>query len=105
MYILIAEPTEETILSGQNETVISIQSKLTNNVLSVQGKDLVADTDQISDNEKFLVYHGSNDIIGLKSKSNGRFIGAYPNEDKPLTVNRNDFGLHEMFKVIEIIEK
>ena len=105
MYILIAEPNEKSILSNQNETMISIQSKLTRNVLSVSGKRLVADTSEITDSEEFLVYHGPNDIIGLKSKSNNHFIGAYSSKFKPLSVNRKSFGRFEMFKVIEIFEK
>ncbi len=105
MHVLISEPNEELIHPGQNETVICLQSKLTNNLLTVRGKDLVADTNQISENQKFLVYYGSNDIIGLKSKANGRFIGAHSDTNKPLVVNRNYFGIHEMFKVVEIIEK
>ena len=65
----------------------------------------MADTDQLSDNHKFLVYYGLNDIIGLKSKANGRFVGAHSDVNQPLVVNRNRFGTPEMFKVVEVIEK
>jgi hypothetical protein len=105
MCILISEPNEELIQPGQNGTVVSIQSKLTRKLLSVRGKDLVADTDQLSDNQKFLVYYGLNDIIGLKSMANGRFVGAHSGVNQPLVVNRNRFGTPEMFKVVEVIEK
>lgn len=104
MYIIISDPGER-VLSGQNETIMSIQSERTRNVLSVRGQNLVANTQTITDNEKFLIYHGPNDIIGLKSKASGKFVGAHYSYRYALVTDRDEFGRQEMFKVIEIFKK
>ncbi len=64
----------------------------------------MADTHQLSEISR-ISWYGLNDIIGLKSKANGRFVGAYSDENEPLKVTRNRFGTPEMFKVVEVIEK
>ena len=104
MYIILSDPNEQ-VLSGQNETIMSIQSEKSRNVFSVSKHSLYANTQDITDSEKFLIYHGPNDIIGLRSKSNGKFVGAFYDYTKSLTANRNTFGRQEMFKVIEIFKK
>ena len=101
-HILVAD---SNAFIGRNETTICIQSKLNGKLLSVRGQELAALTENISDHEKFIVFHGSNDIIGLKSKLNGKFIGAHANKNKLLQVNRDKFLEAEMFKVIPVLEK
>lgn len=105
MSILIADHSGGNLLNHHNKTIISIQSKLFNTVLSVRGQDLIGNVENVADNEKFMIFHGPNDIIGLKSMANGLFVGADYDKDIPLVVNRRGFDNWEMFKVVEIIEK
>ncbi len=104
MYILLSEPNGKTS-TYKNGTEISIQSKLNGNLISVKNEELVCDTDKFTDAERFFVYYAQNNIIGLKSKYNGKFIGASLNRNQALKVDRENFNKLEMFKIVQIFEK
>jgi hypothetical protein len=105
----ISEAFEVTSLSetqrrpGENETLIALKSMKSGKYLSARDTKkfrLTADAASIGDTEKFYVFYGHSNSVGLKSKASGKFLCSNPDEDKPLIIDRDHFLEWEMFEIV-----
>jgi hypothetical protein len=99
---------ESTKALGQNEVLIALKSLKNGKYLSARDKSefyLVADATSVQDTEKFFVYYNGINAIGLKSKASNKFLCADPDEDDPLTVDRDEFHEWETFEVVPVADK
>jgi hypothetical protein len=86
--------------SISNTTQIAFKSVATRKYLSVNGISLYANRDYIGDGEKFKLKFGQDNCVGFFSTRAKKFLTAFPNQNKPLILNRDHFLDWEMFYLI-----
>ena len=105
LFEFILMPESEKLF-GDNETLVAIRSIYTNMYLTARDTDrlnLYSDMDKIGTNEKFNLYYGHNNQVGMKSKATGKYLTAFPNKNKNLVLDRSHFQEWEMFEIVSYL--
>ena len=90
-------------LINNGDGSISLKSSANNKFVSVDSENqLVAKSESISENEKFIIIKVKNDEFSLRSVANNEFVCTDLDKDKKLFANRKSIEKWEIFNIFSI---